>query len=32
VNLDAVWAMVEQDLPLLRHQVEQLPATLDRPA
>ncbi len=30
VNLDAVWAMVEQDLPPLRRQVEQLLATPDR--
>lgn len=27
VNLDAVWAMVEQDLPPLRREVEQLLAT-----
>jgi uncharacterized protein with HEPN domain len=32
VNLDAVWAMVEQDLPPLRHQVEQLVAMTDRSA
>jgi uncharacterized protein with HEPN domain len=30
VNLDAVWAMVEQDLPPLRNQVEQLLTTPDR--
>jgi uncharacterized protein with HEPN domain len=29
VNLDAVWSMVEQDLPLLRSQVEHLLADPD---
>ena len=32
VNLDAGWAMVEQDLPPLRRQVEQLLAPPDRSA
>jgi uncharacterized protein with HEPN domain len=32
VNLDAVWAMVEQDLPSLRREVEQLLAMPDRSA
>ena len=32
VNLDAVWSMVEQDLPALRQSVERLLDGPDRPA